>query len=327
MSPPTASVVQAARPRILDRRARLQAAAGSISAEYLDDLLAEVDAALQRIDNGTYGICEYCHDTIEADRLEVDPLARFCVDHLGEKELRAHEQDIELASRIQSRLLPSNDLPVEGWETHYEYQPAGPVGGDYCEAATECGQSLFFAVGDISGKGVAASLLMTHLSAILRSLMPLQLPLAELVARANRLFCESTLAAHYATLVCGRAGRDEVELCNAGHCPPFHLRRDGAQRLDGAGLPLGLFSNVQYPVTHVRLAAGESLVLYSDGVTEALDPEGNEFGEERLAHSLRTCYGTSAEQLARSVLADAISFRAGCRAADDVTLMVVRRRP
>src|SRR6202043_3987103 len=83
------------------------------------------------------------------------------------------------------------------WETHYRYQPAGAVGGDYCEiVASGDGTSLFFAVGDVAGKGVAASLLMTHLSAIFRSLLSLDLPLTDLISRANRLFCESTAPAH-----------------------------------------------------------------------------------------------------------------------------------
>ena len=131
-------------------------------------------------------------------------LVRFCLDHLTEKELRAHEQDLELATQIQVRLLPARAITTRDWETHYRYEPAGVVGGDYCEVvASGDGNSLFFALGDVAGKGVAASLLMTHLSAIFRSLLSLQLPLAEVMSRANRLFCESTSATHYATLVAG----------------------------------------------------------------------------------------------------------------------------
>src|SRR5579885_1800376 len=222
---PATSVIQTLRPRILERRTRLQAAAGSVSADYVHNLIAEVDAALDRIDNGSYGLCETCHDPIEADRLEGNPLIRFCLDHLSREERRAHEQDLELATEIQAKLLPPSNIALKDWETHYRYQPVGAVGGDYCELiAASDGQSLFFAVGDVAGKGVAASLLMTHLSAIFRSLLSLDLPLTEVVSRANRLFCESTASAHYATLVCGRATEDGAELCNAGHCRPLVLR-------------------------------------------------------------------------------------------------------
>jgi len=315
------------RPQILARRARLQAAAAAVSAEYIHELLDEVDAALQRIDRGSYGLCEVCHDTIEAERLQANPMVRFCLEHLSGRELEAHQQDLDLATRIQTRLLPPCDLHQEHWDTHYRYEPAGPVGGDYCEVMVpEKGGPLFFAVGDVSGKGVAASLLMTHLSAILRSLLSLNVPLVDLMARANRLFCESTLSSQYATLVCGRTTDDGVELCNAGHCAPLALRGGGVERLDSAGLPLGLFCGGQYAATHVGLATGESLILYSDGLSETEDPEGGEFGEAGLMRSLESRFGDNAETVAHGVMDDVKRFRAGKRPADDLTLLVVRRR-
>ena len=315
------------RRQILERRTRLEAAAEALPAEYLNRLLDEVDAALERIDDGSYGICETCHDSIEADRLRANPMVRFCLDHLSRQELRAHEQDLELATRIQSRLLPPGDLAVGHWEAHYLYESAGPVGGDYCELASlEDRRSLFFALGDVAGKGVAASLLMTHLSAIVRSLLSLRLPLPEMIARANRLFCESTLAAHYATLVCGRATEAGVEFCNAGHCPPLAVRPGGVQRFETAGLPLGLFCDAEYPVVRCGLAEGESLVLYSDGVTEAQDPHGNEFGEEGLSQSLQHHFGHPTHTVAHAVAQDVALFRRGGRPADDLTILTVCRQ-
>ena len=110
MNAASASPIHEFRPRILERRARLQAAARSLSADYINDLLNEVDAALQRIDQGSYGLCETCHDPIEPDRLERNPLERFCLDHLTAKEMRAHEQDLALAMQIQVSLLPARDI-------------------------------------------------------------------------------------------------------------------------------------------------------------------------------------------------------------------------
>ncbi|MGB9455057.1 MAG: SpoIIE family protein phosphatase [Bryobacteraceae bacterium] len=315
------------RPQLLERRTRLQAAATTVSAAYLSDLIAEIDSALRRIDTGTYGLCEACHDTIEADRLERNPLVRFCLDHLSQAEMLAHQQDLELATQIQSNLLPPRDIALEGWDTQYRYEPVGAVGGDYCELIVlDDGKSLFFAVGDVAGKGVAASLLMTHLSAIFRSLLSLHLSLADVVSRANRLFCESTAPAHYATLVCGRATADGVEVCNAGHCTPLLLQRDATRRLDSTGLPLGLFCGGQYTVRHISLGAGESLVLYSDGITEAQDPSGDEYREERLIGSLRDCLEQGADAMADSVLRDVARFRQTRPPVDDMTLLIVRRR-
>jgi sigma-B regulation protein RsbU (phosphoserine phosphatase) len=315
------------RPQLLERRARLQAASHSVSAAYLNDLIAEIDSALQRIDGGSFGICETCHDTIEADRLECNPLVRFCLDHLSHAEMLAHQQDLDLATQIQSKLLPLRDVALENWDARYRYQPVGAVGGDYCELiALGDGKSIFFAVGDVAGKGVAASLLMTHLSAIFRSLLSLDLSLAELVSRANRLFCESTAPSHYATLVCGRATALGVELCNAGHCAPLLLQRDATHRLDSTGLPLGLFCGGQYAVRQLNLGAGDSLVLYSDGITEAQDPSGDDYQEERLIRSLRDRFEQSADDMADGVLRDVARFRQTSPPSDDMTLLIVRRR-
>ncbi|MBS1857529.1 MAG: SpoIIE family protein phosphatase [Acidobacteria bacterium] len=322
-----AFAIQSLRPRILERRARLEAAAEALPADYVNDLLCEIDAALERIDAGTFGLCEVCHDTIEAARLEQNPMVRFCLDHLSGEQRRAHEQDLELATRIQSRLLPPREVMAAGWETHYRYEPAGAVGGDYCELIPEGeGTGLFFAVGDVAGKGVAASLLMTHLNAILRSLLSLELPLAEVVARANRLFCESTSASHYATLACGRTTADGVELCNAGHCRPLILRGGGAERVDPTGLPLGLFCNGRYTTRQIPLTRGDSLVLYSDGITEAQDPQDNDYDEERLIRALQAQPGADARAMAGAVLSDVVRFRAARPQHDDITLLIVRRR-
>jgi sigma-B regulation protein RsbU (phosphoserine phosphatase) len=327
MNAASGSLIHDLRPKIIERRERLRAAARSVSADYVNDLLAEIDAALQKIDSGSYGLCETCHDPIEADRLERNPLEQFCLDHLTPKELRDHEQDLELATQIQARLLPARNITTRGWETHYRYQPAGVVGGDYCEiVASGDGKPLFFAVGDVAGKGVAASLLMTHLSAIFRSLLSLDLPLTEVMSRANRLFCESTPATHYATLVAGRTTENGVDLCNAGHCKPLILRQDGTHQADSTGLPLGLFCDSRFGEVHIRLEAGDNLILYSDGITEAQDPGGNAYEEERLIRSLQGHAERNASAMIEGVLRDVALFRDTHPQQDDMTLLIVRRR-
>jgi phosphoserine phosphatase RsbU/P len=320
------SLIHELRPRILERRVRLQAAARSVSADYVNDLLTEIDATLQKIDNGSYGLCETCHDPIEPDRLSRNPLLRFCLDHLTEKELRAHEEDLRLATQIQTNLLPAKEITTRDWQTHYRYEPVGVVGGDYCEiVAAGDGKSLFFALGDVAGKGVAASLLMTHLSAIFRSLLSLDLSLREMMSRANRLFCESTPTTHYATLVAGRATENGLDLCNAGHCRPLHLQQAGTGRIDATGLPLGLFCDAAYTITTVRIDPGDSLVLYSDGITEAQDPEGNEYEEERLLRSFEGHAKRDTVAMADEVLRDVLRFRGTGPQQDDMTLLILRR--
>ena len=326
-----ATTAYTVRSDLVERRERLRAASGSISDDYLNELLAEVDAALEKVEVGRYGLCETCNDPIEEDRLELNPLCRFCLDHLNETERASHQKDLDLATQIQFQLLPPRSLTLERWETQYRYEPVGAVGGDYCEV-TPLGnpsngmQSLFFAVGDVAGKGVAASLLMMHLSAIFRSLLSMDLSLAEIVSRANRLFCESTGPAHYATLVCGRTTPNGIEICNAGHCPPILLLHHGTERAASNGLPLGLFAGAQYTVTQYAPVDGESLVLYSDGITETENSSGDDYQEERLIRSLRDRIEHGAHSMVEAVLHDLGQFRGAKPASDDVTLLVVRRR-
>src|SRR5258708_38567306 len=191
------------RAQLQDRRQRLEGAIGAFQeAPDLTRLLQEVDAALESMDQGHYGLCDVCHDPIETDRLIANPLTRLCLDHLTAADQRALEEDLELASQIQSSLLPDASFRTDGWEVAYHYQPAGVVSGDYCDLITADSEGLHFIVGDVSGKGVAASMLMAHLQAMFRTLVSLNFPLDEIVARASRVFCESTLPTHYATLVC-----------------------------------------------------------------------------------------------------------------------------
>src|SRR5438445_8859942 len=188
------------RTELEQRRERLHTALHSPAADAsLSQLLTAVDAALGRIDQGTFGLCETCHDSVEPERLLADPLVRFCLDHLTSAEQRALESDLSLAARIQHALLPKPGLAPAGWDVHYHYQPAGMVSGDYCDLFETDG-GLLFMLGDVSGKGVAASMLMSHLHATFRSLAETSLPIDRLVQDANRTISESTMAEQFTTL-------------------------------------------------------------------------------------------------------------------------------
>ena len=247
-------------------------------------LLAEVDSAVQRMDDGTYGICDVCHDTVERERLIADPLVRLCLDHLSSDEQRALERDLELASQIQRGLLPQSNVRFDDWRIHYDYKPAGMVSGDYCDviSAPSGDGALIFLLGDVAGKGVAASLLMTHLHGMFRSLVSMDLDLNKLLEVANRLFCESTFAGQYATLVCGRAGRNgDIEIVSAGHFPVLLASKRGVTQIDATGLPLGMFASSRYTASRAHLDVDDALVLYTDGISEANSPSGEEFGTRR----------------------------------------------
>jgi sigma-B regulation protein RsbU (phosphoserine phosphatase) len=314
------------RTELEQRRERLHEALRSPAADAsLSQLLTAVDTALSRIDQGTFGLCEMCHDTIEAERLLADPLARFCLDHLTSAEQRALESDLSLAARIQRALLPKPGLAPAGWDVRYHYQPAGMVSGDYCDLFETDG-GLLLMLGDVSGKGVAASMLMSHLHATFRSLAEGGLPLDRMVEDANRIFCQSTLAGQFATLVVGRVAHDgSVEFVNAGHLPVLHIHGDGATPKDSTGVPLGMFCNTRFPVHRLTLAHGDTLFLYTDGLTEARNRASAEYGLHRIRTLAARHRGIGAAGLISQCLRDLLSFREGLKQTDDLTLLAVRR--
>jgi sigma-B regulation protein RsbU (phosphoserine phosphatase) len=309
-----------------NRRAKLASARQENTAEAsLRELLHNVDEAIARLEKGTFGICEECKESIEQERLLSDPLVRFCLDHLSDKEQRALESDLVLAAQIQRALLPCADWSREGWRARYHYQPAGMVSGDYCDLIEAEGTFLFL-VGDVAGKGVAASMLMSHLHATFRSLVGRNLSLRELVQHANRLFCESTTAGQYATLVVGRAWPDgRVEYVSAGHLPLLHVSASGVSSRRATGVPLGMFCTTDFPVCELTLAQGDTLFLYTDGLTESFNKAGDEYGMLRVEQLAGRHALTAPETMLAACLEEMHSFSGGAKQTDDLTLLALRR--
>jgi sigma-B regulation protein RsbU (phosphoserine phosphatase) len=315
------------REQLLDRRNKLEHAGQHAGvSDRLQLLLEEVDSALARIDTSCYGICESCHDTIECDRLMADPLVRFCLDHLTPHEKSALEQDLQLAKRVQTGLLPKGTLDRDGWQICYHYDPAGLVSGDYCDVIDGGENGLYFMVGDVSGKGVAASMLMAHLHAMFRTLIPVGLSLPCMLQHASRVFRDSTLPNQYATLIAARAWPDgRVEICNAGHPFPLLVRAGAVEVLGNSNLPIGLFGSEEFALTELSLDPGQGLVIYSDGVSEATDWSGREYGADRLRDLISQEQTLNASTLLAMCRDDLSEFRRNAAKLDDVTLFVLAR--
>ncbi|MGV8040406.1 MAG: SpoIIE family protein phosphatase [Thermoanaerobaculaceae bacterium] len=289
-------------------------------------LLREVDAAIGRVRAGSYGLCETCHEHIEEDRLRADPLLRFCLDHLSEAEQRDLERDLDLAARVQRALLPPDDLAVVGWRVRTHWEPIGVVSGDFYDVfqPEPTGGPAYVLFGDVAGKGVAAAMLVSHLCAAFRALASAVSTVADLVTRMNRVFKESALSPLFATLVCGQLhGDGRVDLCVAGHCPPLLVGLGGTRVVAPTGLPVGTFFSSTYGSTSVRLEAGESLVLYTDGLTEAADSSGHELGTARLEELLGGMRGGDGRALMAALLAELSRHSAGAHRTDDVSVMVL----
>jgi sigma-B regulation protein RsbU (phosphoserine phosphatase) len=233
---------------------------------------------------------------------------------------------LELAKRVQTGLLPKGSLDCNGWQICYHYEAAGMVSGDYCDVIDSGRNGLYFMVGDVSGKGVAASMLMAHLHAMFRTLIPLGLSLPCMLQHASRVFRESTLPNQYATLVAGRAWPDgRIEVCNAGHPFPLVVREEDVQVLETSDLPIGLFGTQEFTLTELSLASGHGLVIYSDGVSEATDLSGKEYGSDRLRALIGRKNCTNASTLVAACREDLEEFRQNAVKTDDVTLFILGR--
>lgn len=313
--------------QLLHRRTRLQEfVSEERKTPQLIQLLQEVESALERLNDGTYGLCEVCHDGIEDRYLQVEPLVRICLSHLSEDQQRAVERDLQLAAEIQVKFLPMRDVKIDGWEISYHYEPLGPVSGDYFDLVKSLDGGTYFFFGDVSGKGVAASLLASHLHAMFRTLASSEIPLNRLVERANRLFCESTLSANFATLVCGKVTRTgELEICNAGHCYPLVVKGGQIRSIESTGMPLGTFFNAEYQSRKIQFARGDSLFLYTDGLTEARNPAGEEYSEAQLSALVAREAQRLPHDLIKVCIDDHAKFRSGSPKVDDLTIMVLRK--
>src|SRR4051812_36758093 len=192
---------------LLERRQRIEELRSFDGDFEFVNLLGQIDTALEKIHDGTYGKCEACEGYVEPERLLADPLVRVCLSELSDRQRQALEEDLELASVIQRGLLPSKASVNGTWKADFIYQPLGPVSGDYCDIIP-VGSDLYFVLGDVSGKGMAASLLMSSLHAIFHTLIPLGIDLSQIMTRANGLLVESSLSNQFATLVLGKADID-----------------------------------------------------------------------------------------------------------------------
>lgn len=319
--------VDSVREQLLTGRARLAEVLGHSQSEQMVRLLEEVDDALHRIDQGSFGICEACHTPVEEEQIRENPLVRVCLDCLTPKEVRALEYDLELAAQLQKGLLPC-DLAFAGWDVSFHYQPAGVVGGDYCDLIKGQNGELYFVMADVSGKGVAAAMLSSNLRAVFRSLIPMGLGTEELMKRANGLFRQSALPTQYATVVCGKAlPTGELEIINAGHLPALLGSDSGVGLFESTCQPLGIFDDQQFTAAKQTLRPGDTLVLYTDGISEAENDGGTEYGIERLSALIDQHCSGCPEHLIEACKKHLEQFRGNRERFDDETLLAIRFMP
>ena len=241
----------------------------------------------------------------------------------------ALNRELEIARKVQEHLFPQSLPPAPGLDYCGQCRPAREVGGDYYDFLELPGGRLGIAVGDVSGKGVGAALMMASLEASLRALAPVVDDPAELMDRVNALVCRASAENRFATLFYAQYDPSSRRLSyvNAGHNPPVVLRNCTGScqvlRLETGGSVVGLLPH-RYQRGFFSLEAADLVVLFTDGVSESMNARYEEWGEERLIEFAKTCHGLAAAEATRRILAAAQAFAAGAPQHDDMTLVVLR---
>jgi sigma-B regulation protein RsbU (phosphoserine phosphatase) len=259
---------------------------------------------------------------VAAIRIERERLAEI------EQTERFLESELQQAADIQRQFLPAKAPAIQGLDIAGFNASCRTVGGDYYDFIAYPDGSVALALGDVSGKGMSAALLMMGFQARVQVLAEEPKDAGELVARLNRFICASCPRNRFITFFFCIFHPRTGELCyaNAGHNPPILLRADGrVERLEEGGMVLGVMAQTPYKSARVRFDAGDMVVLFSDGVSEAVNPAGEEFGEERLADMLVGLRTQPAQKVLDAVNRAVEEWSAGAPAADDITLVAARR--
>lgn len=239
------------------------------------------------------------------------------------------EHELQLASEIQQRLQPSSPPIVEGYDLQGVSFSCYEVGGDYYDFIPRCDGKLLVALGDVSGKGTAAALLMSSLHAAMHAQVAANSSLLQTINAVNQYLAQNTPTNRFVTLFLAELDSESgmMNFINAGHNPPLIAHADGrVEQLASGGFPLGIMPMAQYDVGQTRLLKGEALVIYSDGVSEANNTKGEEFGVERLEEVVRKNLTASAAGLRDKVESALSAFTQTAPAGDDITLVIVKRK-
>jgi len=245
-----------------------------------------------------------------------------------EKALATIQEQVKLAAQIQHDLLPRKAPPCDGYDIAARSIPAQMVGGDYYDFIRITDTKMAICLGDVSGKGLPASLLMANLQATLRGQSLVRGRVADSIVRANRLIHQSTDPEKFATLFYGVLDLTDhsLEFCNAGHENPM-LFTNGSQtnRLEVGGMALGVLDEFPYQQDQVTIAPGETLLIFSDGIPDATNEFDHPFGEERLRELVAAHRDAPASELIDHVIRAVNEHEGETPQLDDLTLVVVRR--
>jgi sigma-B regulation protein RsbU (phosphoserine phosphatase) len=307
---------------------------GPSTEQSVHDCLDVIDDAISKAEAKTFGQCEVCHEPVEAELLEVDYTASVCIEHLSEEERRQLESELELAQDVQKMLLPQEVPNIPGIEIAAFSRPAQIVGGDYFDFVDFSDGLHGLAIADVAGHGVSASLHMASIQALLRTLAPVNKSPAKVMHQVHKLFIHNIRFETFVTFFIGAfdPSTKTLTFSNAGHQPPLVLhkaesKKEPVEMLWPTGAAIGLVEEAEFSEKTIELQKEDMLVLYTDGVTETVNPQNQEFGRKRLIKLGQQIIDAPVKQVVQEIRQGLEQFSGGQPLADDTTIVICKIKP
>lgn len=302
---------------------------GGADASAVDMQLEVIETSLEMMEEGVYGICEVCHDAVDEELLQMDFTATVCLGHYTENELRQLESELELSQIIQRAMLPQQVPSIPKYDIAAFSRPAQIVTGDYFDFLHFDDGTHGFVVADINGHGVSAGMLMSSLQTVFHTLTPETDSPVDVLKRINKLYVNNISFATFVTIFFAKLDIQSRTLsyASAGHNPPLLHRRSTEETswLKPTGAAIGLVGDFPYRLESITLGEGDTLVLYTDGIIEAINPQGNEqFGYERLLEVVHQNESLPANEMTQRIRRALADFTQGAVLEDDVTIVVCK---
>ena len=287
-----------------------------------------IDDSLQKLEEGTLGVCTVCNGIVDESLLQMDYTASVCLDHYSAQERRQLEDELELSQVIQRALLPQQVPEITGFDIAGYSRPAQIIGGDYFDFLRFNDGAHGFVVADVSGKGVSAGILMTSLQTAFHTIVPETDSPLKVLEKINRLYIHNIKFTTFVTIFFAKIDPHTCTLiyANAGHNPAllYHGGTKKHEWLKRTGIAIGLLEGFDVRAQSLQLESGDTLVFYTDGVTEAMNPQREPFERDRLAEVVAQNENLPADELIQKILQSLNEFAQGNPLADDATLVVCK---
>lgn len=294
----------------------------------VEDHLHVIQDSLEKIEEQSFGVCVVCHGHVDGILLQMDYTASVCLDHYSDEERRRLEAELELSQIVQRALLPQQIPSIPGVELAAFSRPSEIIGGDYFDFFQYRDGTPGLVIADVSGHGVSAGILMSSLQTAIRTMAPDTDVPAEILERINRFYIHNIRFTTFVTVFLARYDPINRTLMyvNSGHNPPAVFRRSsaGIDWLTRTAPAIGL-AEEYFPRTEtVKLSSGDVLLLYTDGITEALNIDMEQFGAERLAQFIQNAADLTAADMLQVIRQSISAYSGDVPLADDLTLVALK---